>query len=169
MYNAGKISNLSFKSQGFWSEERKLAHIISKDAHLEKSVKGGGCEEGAMVGIKRDEHYQSCAAGGGCEEGAMVGTKRDEHTKKSMKGDARVHIVKVVAGHEKKNALLLQLANSKLKQGPEWTESCRKNGSGVIYTFTNGIDDPIEGKGDFEAHLLESYMPEELTEDGKSA
>ena len=132
-------------------------------------MKGGGCEEGAMVGIKRDEHYQSCAAGGGCEEGAMVGTKRDEHTKKSMKGDARVHIVKVVAGHEKKNALLLQLANSKLKQGPEWTESCRKNGSGVIYTFTNGIDDPIEGKGDFEAHLLESYMPEELTEDGKSA
>jgi len=101
------------------------------------------------------------------------GTAKDAHTKRCMKGDAGIHIANMVMGHEKKNALLLQLANGKLKQGHEWTESCSyHNNRGrrcVTYTFTNGIDDPIKGKGAFEAYLLKSYMSEELTEDGKSA
>jgi hypothetical protein len=86
-----------------------------------------------------------------------------------MKGDAGIHIAKMEVGWEEKNALLLQLANGKLKQGHEWTESCRKKGNATIYTFTNGKGVMIEGKRAFEAYLLKSYMSEELTKDGKSA
>jgi len=68
----------------------------------------------------------------------------------------------------------LQTARCKVDQEHEWTESCHYYGKAgsrirVAYTFSNGNDDPIEGKGAFEEYLLKSYMSEELTEDGKSA
>ena len=44
-----------------------------------------------------------------------------------------------------------------------------KDGSGVVYTFINGIDKPIKGIGKFEDYLLKSYLSEDLTEDGKLA
>jgi len=185
MYDAGKISNLSFKSQGFWSDGRKLAHKercvgdgsclgampdgSAKDAHLEKCVKGGGSERGHMAeGTAKDEFVAKCVAKGAIEAGRMVGTKRDEHTKKCMKGDADIHFAKVAAGHEKKNALLLQLANGKLKQGNEWRNPAARREL-LLNTFSNGNDDPIEGKRAFVEHLLKSYTLEELTEEGKSA
>jgi hypothetical protein len=186
LLESGQLCNLSFKHDDFWSEERIEEHYrlcVEKggcergrmvgtklDEHYQLSVAGGGSEEGRMVGTKRDEHYQSCLAGGGSEEGRMAdGPDKNAHTEKCMKGDAVTHIAKVVAGHEKKNALLLQLANGKLKQGHEWTESCRMVGNAVIYTFSNRNDEPIEGKRAFEEYLLKSYKLDELTEDGKSA
>jgi len=186
LLSQGLISDLSFRQRGYLSE-------AWSEKHYNRTVKGGGCERGRMVGTKRDEHHQLCVDGGGSERGRMVGTKRDEHhqlcvdgggselgrmadgpdknahTEKCMRGDAVTHIAKMVAGHEKMNALLLQLANGKLKQGHEWTESCRKDGNAVYYTFSNGNDEPIEGKRAFEEYLLKSYKIDELTEDGKSA
>ena len=210
-YDAGKISNLSFKSQGFWSDGRKLAHKercvgdgsclgampdgTAKDAHLEKCVKGGGSERGRMAdgsakeehkarseggggskegrmadGSAKEEHVSRIVAKGGCERGRMAeGTAKDEFVLKSMKGDAGIHIANIAAGHEKKNALLFRLANGKKDQEHKWLVSSHYKGTACLYTFSNGNDDPIEGKGAFEEYLLKSYMSEELTEDGKSA
>ena len=163
LLQSGQLCNLSFKPDEFWSEDRI-------EEHYRLCVEKGGCERGCMVGTKLDEHCQLSVDGGGCEAGSMVSTKRDEHRKKCTKGDAVTHSAKVVVGWEDKNALLLQLANGKLNQGHEWTESksCDKDGSGVKYTFTNkngGVQ--IEGKRNFEEYLLTSYMLEELTQDGK--
>ena len=104
-----------------------------------------------------EEHYKKCVEKGGTSRGQMDKTQYD-----SMRA-------RQVEGFDKKNALLLQLANGKLDQEHEWTVSCRKSGNNVKYTFANKNEDPIKGKRAFEAYLLEKYESEELTEDGKSA
>jgi hypothetical protein len=82
---------------------------------------------------------------------------------------AESSLCRVAEGFAKKNALIFQLANGKLNQGPKWTLSCYYVGSSVKYTFSHGIDAPIKGKRNFEAYLLKNYKPEMLTEEGKSA
>ena len=80
------------------------------------------------------------------------------------------HRAKTIEGIKKSSALLLRLANGEKDQVHEWTESCRKNGNVVYYTFTNGNGGvQIEGKRAFEDYLVDSYESEDLTEDGKLA
>jgi len=139
---SGQLCNLSFKHDDFWSEERieehyqlcvekggcergRMAEGTAKDAHVLKSEGGGGSKRGRMVGTAKDEHRKKSEVGGSCLRGPMPdGPDKAEHMKKCMKGDAGIHIANMVMGPEKKNALLLQLANGKLKQGHERTESC---------------------------------------------
>jgi len=156
LLSRGMIRNLSFKPGDFWSKERI-------EEHYKLCVMLGGSERGRMAeGTAKKNHVAKIVAKGGSERGRMAeGTAKEEHA-------ARCE-ANMAVGYEEKNALLLQLANGKLKQGHEWTESCRKKGNAFIYTFTNGNGVTIEGKRAFEAHLLKSYVPEEHTEDGKSA
>jgi hypothetical protein len=175
MYDRGKVNNLGHQPNDFWTEQRKAAHA-------KKIVDGGGSKRGRMEerSTKKKEHVAKCEAKNGCKLGPMVGTARDEHFVKSvakggypkgpMIGTKLVdHHAKQAEGLKKASTLLFRLANGKKDQVHVWTESCRKNGNATIYTFTNGFDDPIEGKRDFEDYLVDSYESEDLTEDGKLA
>ena len=143
---------------------------------------GGGSERGRMVGTERDEHLALSVAKGGSKLGRMAeGSAKKEHvalskakggyTKGPMIGTQLAdHRSKQAEGFKKASTLLLRLANGEKDQVHEWTESCRKNGNVVYYTFTNGNGGvQIEGKRAFEDYLVDSYESEDLTEDGKLA
>jgi hypothetical protein len=172
MMKEGNISNLSFKNADYWDEKRKEEQRLCceerggsqrglmsgkvKEDHTKASVDGGGCQRGCMSGKVKDDHTKSCEDGGGSQHGRMSGDKLEAHCAALAKGFA------------KRNALLFQLANGKL-EGPKWKLSCIQRSNVVLYTISNGVDDPIEGKRNFEAYLLKNYKPEMLTDDGKLA
>jgi hypothetical protein len=164
-YDAGKISNLSFKSQGYWSDGRKAAH-------KERCVGGGGSEAGRMAeGTAKDEFVEKCVAKGGSKAGRMAeGTAKDEFVEKcEAKGAIKAgrmagteladHRANIVSGFEKSNTLLFQLANGKKDQEHKWTVSSHYRGTASIHTFINGIDKPINSKITYSRAICQRSSP----------
>jgi hypothetical protein len=172
-YNAGTISNLSKRKDGFWSEERKLAHkkrcvgdgsclgaMAEGPAkeHVAKIVAKGGSKLGRMAeGSAKKKHVAKCEAKGGTKAGRMAGTELEDHR------------AITVEGIQKADDLMFRLANGKKNQEHKWTVSCYYFGRNIRYTYTNRSYNPITGKGNFEDWLLKNYVSDELTKDGKLA
>jgi hypothetical protein len=139
----------------------KLGRMVegnAKKKHVAKIVAKNGSTLGHMAeGTDKEEFVARVVAKGGIPKGPMIGTELADHR------------AIISEGVKKTNAVLFRLANGKKDQEHKWTVSSHLKGNAVIYTFSNGNDDPIIGKGVFEDYLLKSYLSEDLTKDGKRA